>query len=213
MRPVMSMDIPDLDRVNAELGRDPEALVRWAAGLGLRHFASSSFGPFAAVTLHLATRADPKIPVIWVDSGYGTAAMYRFADQLTAQLGLNLMIYRPRRSRAHREAAEGPLPELGDPGHAAFTEEVKLEPFDRAVREVGGQVWISGIRAEETAERAGMQPVSVARGGVIRVAPVLHWTSRQMQEYLKRHDLPNNFDYFDPTKVEDRRECGLHVSG
>ena len=33
-----------------------------------------------------------------------------------------------------------------------------------------------------------------------------------MHEYLKRHQLPNNFDYFDPTKVEDRRECGLHLA-
>jgi phosphoadenosine phosphosulfate reductase len=204
--------LPDLEKASLELGRDPERLVAWAVGLGRRAFVSTSFGPFAAVTLHLATRAAPDIPVIWVDSGYGTAAMYRFADEVAALLKLNLKIYRPRRSRAHREAADGPLPELGDPNHAAFTEEVKLEPFDRAVREIDGKVWITGIRADETAERAQMQPVSLARDGIVKVAPVLHWTARQMNDYLKRHRLPNNFDYFDPTKVEDRRECGLHVA-
>ena len=206
------MSTPDLAKANAELGRDPERLTAWALGLGLRAFCSSSFGPFSAVTLHLATRIQPDIPVIWIDSGYGTAAMYRYVDQVTAQLGLNLYIVRPRRSRAHREAADGPLPEVGSPGHAAFTEEVKLEPFDRAVRELGGKVWITGIRAEETAERARMEPVSLTRDGIVKVAPVLHWDSRRMHEYLKRHGLPNNFDYFDPTKVEDRRECGLHLA-
>ena len=201
----------DLARTNAELGKDPERLTAWALGLGKRAFASSSFGPFSAVTLHMTTRVEPGIPVIWIDSGYGTAAMYRYVDEVAALLKLNLHIVRPRRSRAHREAADGPLPEVGSPGHAAFTEEVKLEPFDRAVRELGGEVWITGIRAEETDQRARMEAVSQGRDGVIKVAPVLHWSSRQMHEYLKRHGLPNNFDYFDPTKVEDRRECGLHA--
>ena len=206
------MPTPDIAKANAEFGRDPERLTAWALGLGKRAFCSSSFGPFSAVTLHMATRVQPQIPVIWIDSGYGTAAMYRYVDEVTALLGLNLHIVRPRRSRAHREAADGPLPALGDPGHEAFTREVKLEPFDRALQELGAQVWITGIRAEETAERAGMDPISRARDGVIRVAPVLHWSARQMNDYLKQHGLPNNFDYFDPTKVDDKRECGLHLA-
>lgn len=208
----MKITPAELQRVNAEIGRKPDELLAWAMAAGRRAIVSTSFGPFSAVTLHMATRVKPDIPVLWVDAGYGTPATYRLADELTRLLSLNLRIYRPRRSRAHREAADGPLPGLGDPRHAAFTEEVKLEPFDRAVKDLGAEVWISGIRAEETAERAAMQPVSQARDGVVRVAPVLHWTSRQMNDYLKRFGLPNNFDYFDPTKVDDKRECGLHVA-
>lgn len=202
----------DLDRINAEIGREPETIMAWALGLGRRAVVSTSFGPFAAVTLHLATRIQPQIPVVWVDSGYGTPATYRFADELAERLLLNLKIYRPRRSRAHREAVDGPLPQLGDPRHKAFTEEVKLEPFDRAMRELATEVWITGIRADETAERAASRPVSLARDGIVKVAPVLYWTSRQMNDYVKKHGLPNNFDYFDPTKVEDKRECGLHLA-
>lgn len=202
----------DLDRISTELGNEPERLAAWALGLGLRAFCSTSFGPFSAVTLHLTTRLAPDIPVIWIDSGYGTPATYRYAEELIGLLKLNIHNARPRRSRAHREAVDGPIPLPGDPRHAAFTEEVKLEPFDRAVHEIGGEVWITGIRAEETAERAAMRPASYARDGIVKVAPVLHWTSRQMNDYLKRHRLPNNFDYYDPTKVEDKRECGLHLA-
>ncbi|MEN6670252.1 hypothetical protein AAJP47_07745 [Psychrobacter sp. B38] len=32
-----------------------------------------------------------------------------------------------------------------------------------------------------------------------------------MDVYLEEHDLPNEFDYFDLTKVEASRECGLHT--
>jgi phosphoadenosine phosphosulfate reductase len=53
--------------------------------------------------------------------------------------------------------------------------------------------------------------VSLNPDGIIKVAPVLHWTARDMHRYLVQHNLPNNFDYYDPTKVEEHRECGLHV--
>lgn len=200
----------ELDRLNAE-GRTPEELTAWAVARP-GAFVSTSFGPFSAVTLHLATRVAPRIPVIWVDAGYGTPATYRYAEDLITRLGLNLHAVRPRRSRAHREAVDGPLPGISDPRHVAFTREVKLEPFDRAVKEVGGKVWITGIRADETAERAAMQPVAVQEDGMIKVSPVLRWNAKRMHEYLKQHDLPNNFDYFDPTKVDDKRECGLHLA-
>lgn len=83
--------------------------------------------------LHMLTQVKPDIRVIWMDSGYNTEATYRFADEVTKRLNLNLKIYLPRRSRAHREALEGAVPALDDPRHAAFTEEVKLEPFARAL--------------------------------------------------------------------------------
>lgn len=202
----------DLNRINTEFGRDPQRLTEWALALGRNAIVSTSFGPYAAVTLHLASQIQPDIPVLWVDAGYSTAAMYRFADELAERLNLKLHIFRPRRSRAHREAAEGPLPILGDPRHEEFTREVKLEPFDRALNELRAGVWLTGIRAEETTHRASLQPVSTTASGIIKVAPVLHWSSRQMNDYLKQHDLPNNVDYFDPTKVDDKRECGLHLA-
>src|SRR5687768_3081566 len=111
----MTISAAALDRLNAELGDDADKLVDWAAAPGRHTIVSTSFGPFAAVTLHMATQRQPEIPVLWVDAGYGTPAMYRFADELSALLKLNLKIYRPRRSRAHREAADGPLPGLADP--------------------------------------------------------------------------------------------------
>ena len=128
------MNSIDLAQVNADLGRDAEGLVKWALGLGQRSIVTTNFRPFEAVILHLVTQVNPEVPVVWMDNGYNTEATYRFADEVTKQLGLNLKIYLPLRSRAHREAVDGPTPALDDPRHAAFTEEVKLEPFARALR-------------------------------------------------------------------------------
>ena len=131
---------------------------------------------------------------------------------MTRLLGLNLKIYLPLRSRAHREAVDGPTPAIDAPGHAAFTQEVKLEPFARALRETAPQVWFTALRASDSAVRAQMQPVSINPDGLIKVAPLLHWTSKGLHEYCRQHGLPNNFDYVDPTKGEEQRECGLHLA-
>jgi len=202
----------DLARVNADMGHDAPALVRWAMGLGLRSIVTTNFRPFEAVILHMVAQAQPDVPVIWMDNGYNTEATYRFADEVTRQLGLNLKIYLPLRSRAHREAVDGPTPALDAPGHAAFTQEVKLEPFARALREMEPQVWFTALRATDSAVRAQMEPVSINPDGLIKVAPLLHWSSKDLYDYCQQHGLPNNFDYVDPTKGEDQRECGLHLA-
>ena len=202
----------ELARVNAELGKDAAGLTRWALGLGGASIVTTNFRPFEAVILHLVSQVQPDVPVVWMDNGYNTAATYQFADAVTKQLGLNLKIYLPRRSRAHREAVEGATPALDDPRHAAFTEEVKLEPFARALRETAPQVWFTALRATDTAVRAAMEPVSINPDGLIKVAPLLHWSSKDLHDYCQTHGLPNNFDYVDPTKGEDNRECGLHIA-
>lgn len=206
------MSTIDLTQVNTELGRNAPGLVEWALALSLPAIVTTNFRPFEAVILHMVTRVKPDVPVVWMDNGYNTEATYRFADEVSRKLDLNLRIYLPRRSRAHREAVDGPAPALDDPRHAAFTEEVKLEPFARALREAAPKVWFTALRATDTAVRAQMDPVSINPDGLIKVAPLLHWSSRDLHQYCETHGLPNNFDYLDPTKGEENRECGLHLA-
>lgn len=207
------MTITELDRVNAELGQDPLALIAWALARGQRPVITSNFAPYSAVLLHLVSQQRPEIPVLWIDAGYATPATYRTAQEIIDRLRLNLVVYQPLRSRARREALEGPSPGLDEPERlAAFTREVKLEPFARAVGELKPDVWFTALRAESTTTRATMQPVSINPDGMIKLSPLLHWSSKQMYEYCQQHRLPNNFDYSDPTKLEGHRECGLHLA-
>ena len=204
------MSTTELNTLSRELDQDPDALIRWALEQGQHPIVTTNFRPFEAVILHMVTRHHPTIPVVWMDHGYNTEATYRYADALTQRLDLNLISYLPRRTRAHREAVDGPMPGIDDPRHAAFTAEVKLEPFERALREMAPDSWFTALRAEDTPERARMQPVTRSAAGLLKIAPLLHWSAKQMYQYLQQHDLPNEFDYFDPTKVEAKRECGLH---
>ncbi|MCE8020665.1 phosphoadenosine phosphosulfate reductase family protein [Halomonas sp. MCCC 1A11036] len=200
-----------LDAINQELGSDPDGLILWALTQGQRPIVTTNFRPFEAVILHMVTQQRPDIPVVWMDHGYNTEATYRFADALVKRLDLNLVSYIPQRTRAHREAVDGAMPGIDDPRHEAFTREVKLEPFERALREMAPDVWFTALRAEDTPERARMQPASRNADGLLKISPLLHWSAKELYQYLQQHDLPNEFDYFDPTKVEAKRECGLHL--
>ena len=202
----------DLERINAELGNDAEKLIEWALRLNEKAIVTTNFRPFEAVILHMLTRVKPDIKVVWMDNGYNTETTYKYVDEITKRLNLNLLTYLPKRSRAHREALEGPVPALDDPKHEAFTAEVKLEPFERALRETAPKVWFTALRATDTAVRAEMDAVSINPDGLIKVAPLLKWTSKDLWEYMQKHNLPDNEDYFDPTKGEEHRECGLHLS-
>ncbi|MFI0472997.1 phosphoadenosine phosphosulfate reductase family protein [Halomonas sp. HMF6819] len=201
----------ELEAMNRDHANDPHALIEWALKQGERPICTTNFRPFEAVILHMVTQVRPDIPIVWMDSGYNTEATYRCANEIIERLNLNIVSFLPKRTRAHREALEGLVPGIDDPRHDAFTQEVKIEPFERALKEMRPDVWLTALRAEDTPERAKMQPLSQNADGLLKVAPLLHWSAKDMYEYLQAHDLPNNFDYFDPTKVEEKRECGLHL--
>ena len=203
----------DLDTVNETL-RDASAaeVVRWALGQGRRAIATTSMGRNAAVMLHLVSQVDANLPTIWVDTGYNSSATYRFAEKLMNELDLKVDVYTPEMTSARRNVLMKGIPDVGEPLHEEFTRQVKLEPFGRAIREAQPEVWITGLRREQTEHRKNMDIVTRSKDGYLKVAPILDWTEADMNQYLEDNNLPNEADYFDPTKGQEGRECGLHTT-
>lgn len=192
-------------------------VVRWAiAQAGGRAIVSTNFRPYEAVLLHLATQVQPDIPVLWVDHGYNRPATYRHAEDLQRRLNLNLKPYLPRLSAAHYDATRGGVPEATPENEErlqAFSKVMKLEPFQRGMRELAPAVWLTALRKVQNPNRAGLDLAALDQGfQTLKVSPLFHWTDAQMEAYLKEHHLPNEWDYFDPAKADDKRECGLHVA-
>ena len=192
-------------------------IVRWAIDRADgRAVVSTNFRPYEAVVLHLATQVWPEIPVLWVDHGYNRAATYRHADKLTGRLKLNLKPYLPRLTAAHYDAVHGGMPEPTPENEErikAFSTVMKLEPFQRGMRELAPTVWITALRQVQNPNRAGLDIVSADTNfGSLKISPVFYWSDAGMEAYLKQHDLPNEWDYFDPAKADEKRECGLHAS-
>jgi phosphoadenosine phosphosulfate reductase len=209
-----------------------EERVRWAVekfGSGL--VLTTSFGIQAAVMLHLVTQIAPKIPVIFVDTGYLFPETYRFARDLTARLNLNLKKYVPASTAAEQEALLGKQWELGLDGLKHYNFVNKVEPMDRAVRELGATAWLAGLRRSQSSTREAVRVVQ-QQNKITKIHPIADWDNRQVHRYLTEHGLPyhplweegyvsvgdwhSTSKLLDGMKEEDtrfgglKRECGLH---
>lgn len=195
--------------------KSPLDITRWAiARAGGRAIVSTNFRPYEAVLLHLATSVQPDIPVLWVDHGYNRPATYRHAEQLRKLLGLDIRSYLPRISAAHRDAVDGPIPDADDEdGLKKFSALMKLEPFQRGMKELSPTIWIAALRKVQNPSRADLDIVSAdANFGSLKISPVFYLGDSEMDAYLAGHHLPNEWDYFDPAKADEKRECGLHAA-
>jgi len=210
------MTTAELLQANAELRtQTPVEVMRWAiARAGGRAIVSTNFRPYEAAILHLAVQVQPDIPVLWVDHGYNRPATYKHAEALRSQLKLNLKPYLPRMTAAHRDAIHGPIPTTEDEeGLKQFSALMKLEPFQRGMKELAPTVWITALRKVQNPNRAGLDIVSHDQNfGALKVSPLFHFTDAQLDAYLAEHGLPNEWDYFDPAKADEKRECGLHAA-
>ncbi len=203
----------DLDKTNAELqGKSPIEIIKWAVAQTDKVIITTKFGPHSGALLHLATQIKPDMPILWADHGYNTKATYKFAEKLIKQLNLNMKIYTPEMTSARRNALMGGVPDIDDPLHEEFTRQVKLEPFNQALDELKPEIWLTGIRKDQTALRETLDIVTTTKRGIYKVAPVFDWTEIDLEGYLYENDLPTENDYYDPTKVLLNRECGLHYS-
>lgn len=222
-----------LAELNQWLGRiSAEERVAWALeSLSGEHALSSSFGAQSVVSLHLTTRIRPDIPVILIDTGYLFAETYRFVDELSERLSLNLKTYRPLIGAAWMEARFGKLWEQGVEGINRYNRLRKVEPMQRALSELGVRTWIAGIRRSQTQARNGIDFLEL-RDDRWKLHPLADWSDRDVGQYMAKHGLPYhplwNDGYvsigdvhttrrWEPGMIEEdtrffgiKRECGLH---
>jgi phosphoadenosine phosphosulfate reductase len=180
-----SLKVDAFDGLDA-LGRMRLALDTFGDGFAL----TTSFGIQAAVSLHLVSQLDRKVPVIWVDTGYLPAETYRYAQKLIGLLGLEVYVAQSDISPARMEALYGRLWETGSVEDLETYHRIrKVEPLDRVFRELGVTCWASGAREAQTQHRKAMLPLDKVRGRWA-LRPLLDWSDSDVQEYMQEHDLP-----------------------
>ena len=226
-------DAHALKDLNAWLSaRSATERVQWALDtLPGEHALSSSFGAQSAALLHLVTREKADIPVVLIDTGYLFPETYRFADELTTKLGLNLKVYRPEIGIAWMEARFGKLWEQGIDGINRYNRLRKVEPMQRALGDLGARTWIAGLRRSQTEERRAIDFLEL-RDGRWKFHPIADWSDHDVWKYLQSNNLPfhplwdqgyisigdvHTTQPWQPGMREEdtrffglKRECGLH---
>ncbi|NKF50743.1 phosphoadenylyl-sulfate reductase [Shewanella sp. WXL01] len=180
-----------LAKVNQFLeGLSAEQRVEWAlAYLPDCHALSSSFGIQAAVMLHMMNSAKANIPVILTDTGYLFPETYRFIEELTERLSLNLHVFSATKSAAWQEATTGKLWEKGLDALDEYNRINKVEPMQRALAQLSVGTWFAGLRRSQSSTREEL-PILAIHGKRFKFLPIIDWSNKQIHEYLVEHDLP-----------------------
>lgn len=205
------IDQNKIDALNAAYkNASPADIIKKAFELNKKAVVTTNFRPYEAAILHAVSLVVSKIAVVWCDTGYNTSQTYKHAEQVIKDLDLNVFLYVPKQTSAHRDVVMG-IPSIEAPEHALFTEQVKLEPFKRAMDEHKPNVWFTNLRQGQTTFRNSIDIFSVSKDGVLKVSPFYYWSDEKLDTYLEENNLSNEFKYFDPTKALENRECGLHA--
>lgn len=226
--------VTDADKVNSAFSELSAAeRISWLhAEYGSRLVLSSSFGLQAAVMLDLISKHAPEVPVVWLDTGYLFPETYQYAKQLIEQLKIDVTVYQPKVSAARQEALYGKLWEQGEKGNTKYGLINKVEPMNRALKDLGSDIWISGLRRSQSSTRVN-RDFAEQQNGTLKVYPILDWADPQVSAYFYDQNLPKHplesegyqtmGDWHSTSPVVegdsaeasrfggDKYECGLHL--
>ena len=155
---------------------------------GKKMFATSSFQTHSIPMLHILSRIDKTIPVLFINTGFHFPQTLVFRDEVAAMLGLNLMDVRSLVSRSLQRDKNDQFYFTSDPDYCCFLN--KTQPVEPFLAEY--DVWINGIRADQNANRKNMKAEQPARYGSVRFHPMLDWNSKMIFEYSKEYHLPRH---------------------
>jgi len=229
----MKMENEEFALENAELAAlDAKERVAWAwrkYGDGL--VLTTSFGLQSAVMLHLVGEVSKEIPIIFVDTGYLFPETYQYAEKLREEFGIEPKVYSATISPLYQQIRYGKLWEQGPEGMEKYNLINKVEPMQRALKELGATAWLAGLRREQSSSRAERTFIE-KQNGMAKIYPILDWDDKATYKYLPDHGLPYHGleglgydsvgDWHSTKKLADagsseetrhgghHRECGLH---
>lgn len=147
-----------------------------------------SFQAEDIVVLHLLLRRLPRIPVLFLETGYHFRETYEFRDRLARDWNLNLTNVMPVKSVAEQEAEFGTLYRQ-DPSKCCQLR--KVEPLMRALEPY--EIWFTGLRREQSPTRRNLKKAEVHRlpsgKSMLKVSPLADWTWAQVWDYTAANGL------------------------
>lgn len=155
---------------------------------GKRLFTTSSFQTHSIPLLHILSTIDNSIPVYFINTGYLFPETVSFRDQVADLLGLEIVDLKPNTPKNLQKSANGKLMFTTDPDHCCYLN--KTQPMESVLAR--HDVWINGVRGDQSAVRKAMKVEQPAPFDSIRFHPMLDWDKRKIFAYIKEHHLPRH---------------------
>ncbi len=151
-------------------------------------FATSSFQTQSVALLHIISRIDKSIPIYFINTGYLFPETIEYKNLLAKQFGLTVIDLKPLVPKILQRDSNGNLLFTSDPDYCCYLN--KVQPLDTVLAEY--DVWINGVRADQSKERSELYVEDFAPHNVIRFHPMLYWTKQMVYKYIKEHNLPRH---------------------
>lgn len=176
---------------------------------GKRVFVSSSFQSHSIPLLHILSRLQQQIPVYFINTGFLFPETIEFRQRIQRELNLNVVDVRPNIPKIHQLNSQGQFFFASNTEQCCYLN--KIQPMEAVLAEY--DVWISGVRADQTATRAAMSVEAPGPFNVTRFHPMLGWDDAAISQYREEHQLPDHpLDKVGITNI-GCEPCTMQVSG
>lgn len=175
-------------------GLDAAQIVQYITNeFGNKAVFSTSFGIEDQVLTHLIAEAGGQVDVFTLETGRLFPEMYYVWNRTLERYKLPIKAYYPQAALVEEMVTKK--------GPSSFYESVenrkeccfirKIEPLKRAIQ--GYEIWVTGIRAEQSANREDMDFIEWDEGNqIIKIHPLFHWTLNDVESHLKQFNVPYN---------------------
>jgi phosphoadenosine phosphosulfate reductase len=179
----------NIESVNRRLENySPNEILEWAwNNFGPSVAMTSSFQTQSLPLLHMISQTAPELPVLFIDTGFHFPETLAYRDQIVELLDINLQIIKPKVGIQRFKKTYGDLYRT-DPDLCCYMN--KIQPLNEALK--GFNAWISGIRRDQTLERANTKVIARQDNGRYKISPMVRWTRADIWKYVNDHDLPNH---------------------
>ena len=189
---------PHLQFINRQLQfLEPPDILRWAVTTLPHLFQTTAFGLSGLVTLDMLSKM--KIPrpqmvdVVFHDTLHHFSETLDLVERIRTRYPLvNVHVYKPEGVETSEEFAVRYGDKLWETEGERYDFLVKVEPSQRAYRELGVQAVLTGRRRSQGGKRGDLPIIEVDDGGLIKINPMANWSFQQIREYIKEHDGPYN---------------------
>lgn len=151
-------------------------------------FASSSFQTHSMVLLHIIGESTLDIPVYFINTGYHFPETISYKEQMTEQLGLQVIDLYSHTPKNMQKDAEGRLLFTSDPDYCCYLN--KTQPMEKILQI--HDIWINGIRGDQNKFRSNLKVEEAAPHDSLRFHPMLDWSSRDIFTYIKEFNIPRH---------------------
>ncbi|KAF2104966.1 Phosphoadenosine phosphosulfate reductase thioredoxin [Rhizodiscina lignyota] len=191
---------PHLKYINKQLSRlEPEEILRWCLITLPNLYQTTAFGLTGLVTVDILSKIAATSPLkqqtdlIFLDTLYHFPETLSLVDRVRARYPqTKLHVYKP----AGTETVEEFIAKYGDRFWETDEERydwiAKVEPAQRAYRELNVKAVLTGRRRSQGGKRGDLDIVEIDDAGLIKINPLANWSFKDVQAYIKQHDVPYN---------------------